>query len=883
MYFDDCLKKFFQKIKTYNLSSGFKVVLYQDRKLPEVALNIMFHIGSKDEKEGERGYAHLFEHLMFQGSLNSPVDYFKALEKYGARVNGGTTEDRTIYWEVFPKDLLEYVLFLESDRIKNLFPFVTEDRLSNQIEVVKNEKRQIVENQPYGIVDEAISELLFPENHPYRHPVIGYFEDLENASLKKMKNFFDKFYVPKNGSISICGDFEEDKVISLLEKYFGSIPSGKFIPPMNEWIPPIIGNPFMKVYSNVELKRVYYLWTVPTFFSLENKNLLLLSHLLSKGKDSPLQRRLVVENPYCQSVSALLFSGEVCGAFVISATLRKSGNEEIVEKIIFEEIGKIIKWGVDEKDLNSILLRIESSRLKSLENIGGFGGLSDILNFYSLYFGTPHYFKVDLEKLLATKKEEVESSLKKYINIEHFAKLSVEPKKETKIIPLKKPAVKIKMDLNLKSPIKEKSKGGLCIYKLKEEIIPFATFKMIFKKGAKDDPENLSGLASMVADLLDEGSNGKTNIEISKELKEIGAFYDISCQRDSITLSVSAPLRFCEKAVKLLSSMSFHPDFPEQEIERVRKLKKATIASGLKNPEEIGGKIFQALLFGKDSPYGHPLEGNFATLDAIKREEIVSFYDEAIRNAEKSFLAVGNFNEEVFKIVENETNKRKSKISPEKDLSSSDRTLSSKLYFLKFKDIPSSYITAFTLTEERNSPMFPSLNIFNAIFGGKFTSRLNKVMREEKGYTYGVRTSFILQKGKLPWMLETTVEKSKIREAILDIFSELKKITTNKPPSKIEFEEAKNGFLSRFLQNFETQEERAENFGKLIAIDLPIDFYQNYYKKFGKTTLEEVIENSKTIFKSDRISFLIVGDIDKKSLKSLPFEEIVEVKTEDFF
>ncbi|GEM_PF-429662 len=884
MFLDFYLERFFERIETYDLSSGFRVVLFEERKLPEVALNIMFHIGSKDEKEGERGYAHLFEHLMFQGSLNSPVDYFKALEKFGARVNGGTMEDRTIYFDVFPKDLLEYVFFLESDRLKNLFPFITEDRLLNQIEVVKNEKRQIIENQPYGIVDEAISELLFPENHPYRHPVIGYFEDLENATLKKMKSFFDRFYVPRNGSIAICGDFEKDKVIKLLEKYFGSIPSGKFVPPMNEWIPPIVGNPFMRVFSNVALKRVYYLWTVPSFFSNDNKNLILLSLLLSNGKDSPLQKRLVVENPYCQSVSASLFNGEVCGVFIISAILRKSENEKIVEKIIFEEINKIKNQGIEDKDFKSTLLSVESSRIKSLENIGGFGGLSDILNFYNLYFGKPDYFKIDLKNLFATKKEELKSSLQKYLSTQYFAKLSVEPKRKSECVTVNKPSVKIKMDFALQTPILERSKSGLNIYRLKEDIIPFSTFKIIFKKGAKDDPVNLSGLTSMVTDLLDEGSSGKTNIEISREFKEIGAFCDISCDKEAITISVQSPSRFCEKVADLLSSISFAPDFPEEEIERVRKLKIATNKSGLKNPEELGGKISRALLFGKDSPYGHLIEGNFASLNSIKREDIISFYSDILNNSEKSLLAVGNFNEEVIKIVEEKaSNKIKSKNFLKESISTPAPINSLRLFFLKFKDIPSAYITAFTLTEERNSLAFPSLSIFNTIFGGKFTSRLNKVMREEKGYTYGVRTLFLLQKGKLPWILETTVEKSKTSEAISDILSELEKITSSMPPTKEEFEEAKNGSLSRFLQNFETQEERAENFAKLIEMDLPVDFYKDYIKRFEKTTLKEVIENSKKIFTTDKISFLVVGNVDKTFLKNLPFKEITEITIEDFF
>ncbi|MCX7829829.1 MAG: insulinase family protein [Acidobacteria bacterium] len=883
MVFENELKKFFKKIEAKELSNGFRVVLYEDKRLPQVAVNITFHIGSKDEKEGERGYAHLFEHLMFQGSLNSPVDYFKALEKYGARVNGGTAEDRTIYWEVVPKGALEYVFFLESDRIKNLFPFVTKERLSNQIEVVKNEKRQIVENQPYGVSEEAISELLFPHEHPYRHPVIGYFEDLENATLEKMKSFFDRFYTPKNGSIAICGDIEKERTLELLEKYFGSIPSGNYYPAMKEWIPQIKGNPSMAVQSNVELKKIFYLWTVPSFFSEESKRLFVLSRILSKGKDSPLQKKLVVENPYCHSVSATLFNGEVCGVFSIVITLRKSEYEAKVEKIIFKEIDKIIKEGVEDKELNLILRGIESARVKALENLGGFGGLSDTLNFYRLYFGNPAYMEKEFKKLLKIRATEVESAANTFLSTSDFAKLSIFPKTEKKTIFVEKPEVKLNSDFKVEIPVLKKIKGGVGIYKLKESHIPFSTFVLMFKKGSKNDPKDKFGLAGMVSDLLDEGSSGKTNLEIAKELKEIGAFYDIICDQEAISLTISASSKYQEKAIKILSSMGLHPDFSEEEIERIKKLKISSILRSLKDPEAVGAKMARMVLLGKDTPYGHSPEGNISTIEEITKKDIVSFYKEASKKENISLLAVGDFEESGLNLFEKEVlNLPITKCSLDEPQAPQMKN-ESKIYFVNFKNIPSSFICAFTETVERISPLFPSVSIFNMILGGNFTSRLNKKMREEKGYTYGVKTFFLFQKGNLPWFLHSTVDLNKTNEAVLDILRELEKITGKEPPTKEEFDEAKNGFLARYLQNFETQEDRAANFSKLIAYNLPLDFYEKYYNSFQKTTLEEMVENSKSVFRKEKISFLIVGDVSKNNLKELPFDEIVELDPKEFF
>lgn len=883
MVYETELKKFFEKIEQRELRNGLKVVLYEDKRLPEVAVNIMFHLGSKDEKEGERGYAHLFEHLMFQGSLNSPVDYFKALEKYGARVNGGTAEDRTIYWEVFPKGVLEYVLFLESDRLKTLFPFVTEERLLNQIEVVKNEKRQIVENQPYGISEEAVSELLFPESHPYRHPVIGYFEDLENATTEKMKSFFERFYVPKNASIAVCGDIEKNEVFELLEKYFGSIPSGKYYPPMKEWIPKIKGNPSLSVESNVELKRIYYLWAVPSFFSEESKSLLLLSRLLSKGKDSPLQKKLVVENPLCQSVSASLFNGEVCSVFSITATLRKGEDEEKVEKIIFNEIEKLKANGIKKKELNSILVGIESARIKALENLGGFGGLSDTLNFYQLYYGNPKYVEKEFTELLKTKTEEVDESLQKYISTSDFAKLTIDKRITAKNIVIEKPEVKPISVFKLKTPIFEKLKSGASIYKLKENHIPFSTFLFMFNKGSKNDPKEKFGLAGMVSDLLDEGSGGKTNIQIAKELKEIGAFYETSCDSETISVSISLPSKFEEKGMEILSSMALHPDFSEEELIRVKKLKKSEILRDLKDPESVGMKISKMILWGKDSPYGHLTDGTISTIENITRDDVVSFYEKIIAQENISLLSVGDYKESSIDFLKKEIENCSPKKCSLSDPPEPEAYNKSKLYFVNFKNLPSAFISAFTTTVKITSPIFPSLSIFNTILGGQFTSRLNKKMREEKGYTYGVKTYFFLQKGNLPWFLYSTVELNKTIEAVSDILSEMDKMNAEVPPTKEEFEGAKNGFLARFIQNFETQEEKALKFGRLIANGLPLDFYEKHYERFAKATLEEVVENSKGVFKKENISFLIIGDVDKSYFKSLPFDEAIELDPKEFF
>jgi predicted Zn-dependent peptidase len=874
--------KISEKIKTYKLSNSFPILFYEDKRLPIVAINIAFHTGSKDEKEGETGYAHLFEHLMFQGSLNFPNDYFKSLEKYGASINGGTSEDKTVYWEVIPKGAIDYTLSLESDRIKNLFPFVNEERLKNQIDVVKNEKRQVIENEPYGIADEAISEIVFPEGHPYRHPVIGFFEDIDRATIEKMESFFKKFYVPRNGAIAICGDFDRERTLNLLEKLFGSIDEGKYHPPLREWVPEIKGKRNLVVQSNVVLKRNYYLFPIPNFFSKKEKDIYLLTKILSRGKDAPLQKRLMIENPLCQSVSASLFSGEVCGLFYVVATLRNEKDEEKVEEIIFEEIEKLRKGRLEEEELESIFTGIQSSMIRNMETLGGFGGLSDFLNHYQLFYGDPKYFERDYENLFGIKGEEITKSTKELISVEDYAKLTVKSHTK-KIVDINvNQNVEIKNGFSLNKWEKMNTKSLFQIFYSREETLPFVTHLVAFKCGSNEDPLKKEGLCEMVVDMFEEGAKGRSNLEISKELKSVGAFYETQVGADDIVVKISLPSKFSQKGAQLLSEIFFNPDFPENEIERVKSLKISSLKKDLKDPYEVGRRVSMAILYGKENPYGKPTSGRISTIEGMKRGDILNFYEEKFTQDRGALFSIGEFEEEDFDEIKKNSNNLK-KFSSSKGLISTKTSNDIKFHIVKMENFPSVEIFAFLETVDRTSVEYPALSVFNLILGGKFTSRLNKKMREERGYTYGVRTYFSLKKGKMAWFLNSTVEKESLALAISDIFTEIDGILHKNPPTEEEFLESRNGFLANYIRNFETQNLRATNFAKLFTMEFPTNLYEESYDRVVNLKLEEVIESSRKFFSKDKLTFVLVGDIREDQLKELNFGEVSELKAEDYF
>lgn len=873
-------EQFTGRIRKYELGNGLKIALYPDKRLPEAAVSIVYHIGSKDEMEGERGYAHLFEHLMFEGSEGSRMDYFKALEKYGATINGGTAEDKTIYWEVVPSSALEYVLWLESDRLKTLFPFINEERLNNQKEVVKNERRQVLESEPYGISEELLPELVFPEGHPYRHPVIGYAEDIDGSTIPRMKSFFDRFYVPRNASLAVAGDIDCEKVLSMIDKYFGDIGSGKYSPPMDEKVPEIRSLRRTTADDSVKLRKIYYAWPTPSLFSAEDRAFQLAAAYLGRGSDSPLVRRLTVDEALCQSISVSQWSGEVCGLFSIVMTLIEPGSKEMAEKIIFEELSKLKNEGPEEKELSSIIRRIEARTVKNLESLGGFSGVAGCLSMGNLTFGAPEYFVKDIENYSAVTPARIAGVLEKWTNEDFRAELDIVPKQEKASRAPVKPAVSLPEKFEFPRPRVSELGSKLEVWTVGDKSIPYTTFSLYLKAGGAYDPRGLEGLAQLTGELLDEGAAGMSNIEISKKLKEIAAIYDCGARYNYLNFSIEAPSEFREEALRLLSDIFLKPDFPEKEIERLKKIKISSIKKVVNSVEELGARVERSLLYGKNSPFGHPVSGRVASVEKITREDILGFYHDKFHPGLTALIAAGDFGEdlkekaqEMFGSFRNENEIRTIEAEPLREEST--------LYLLKKKGITSTYLSAFFHSIPRADARYPAVSVFNSILGGKFSSRLMRKMREQKGYTYGVHSYFTLQKGAMPWMAEAMVEKGKEREAIEDMTFEIENILGAEPPTGTEFREAKEGFLLRYFQNFETQQDLVDNFGRVFTMSLPLTFYEDTVNLAGKVTLDEVMTYPREVFSPEKLTFLAVGDYDE-SVAKLPFKKIVELKEEEF-
>lgn len=418
----------------YVLSNGLNVILHEDHTTPTVSVNTWYHVGSAYEKPGRTGFAHLFEHLMFEGSGHvAEGDFDKLLEAAGGENNGSTTEDRTNYYEDIPSNALELALYLDSDRMGFLLDAMTPEKVDGQRNVVKNERRQSYENRPYGLAWETIYKNLYPAGHPYSWPVIGSMEDLSAASYEDVVEFYKTYYVPNNASIVIAGDINPKETIKLVEKWYGSIPSGKPVPPLNPAAAKLYEEKFVILEDNVQLPRIYMAWITPSKFSPGDAEMDILSNILTGGKNSRLYQRLVYELQIAQDVNAFQNSGKLSSQFFIIATARAGHNLTEIKNIIQEEIDKLKKEPPGERELKRAVNQIEASFLDALERVGGFNGKADLLNSYFYYAGNPDYANEDLARYKALSPEDIQSAVQTYLLDNARVILSIVPKGKTEL------------------------------------------------------------------------------------------------------------------------------------------------------------------------------------------------------------------------------------------------------------------------------------------------------------------------------------------------------------------------------------------------------------------------------------------------------------------
>ena len=390
------------------LSNGLDVILHQDHAIPLVAINVWYHVGSKDEEVGRTGFAHLFEHVMFEGSKHHNSSHFEPLQKAGANLNGSTTQDRTNYWEDVPSNYLELALWLEADRMGFLLDALDQQRFDVQRDVVKNERRQSYENRPYGMASWYIQEALFPMPHPYHWMTIGSQEDLDAATLEDTKSFFRRFYSPSNASLAITGDFQHDQALELVDRYFGDLSPGPALPRMGRHDSALAGRVELEMRDRVSLPRVYITWPTPPAFEPDDAPLDMLQAILADGLSSRLHRALVYEQQIAQSVDIRYYPGEIAGQFQVQVTAAANHDLPQVEAATDAELVRVQQEPPSDQEITRVKNRIEASHYRQLAHIGGFGGRADQLNYFNVFAVDPGLINTSLDRYLEVQREDIQ-------------------------------------------------------------------------------------------------------------------------------------------------------------------------------------------------------------------------------------------------------------------------------------------------------------------------------------------------------------------------------------------------------------------------------------------------------------------------------------------
>jgi zinc protease len=857
------------QFEKFVLPNGLQVILHEDHSTPIVAVNIWYHVGSKNEKRGRTGFAHLFEHMMFQGSQHVPGEYFAPLEKIGASLNGSTTEDRTNYWENVPRNYLELALWMESDRMGFLLPGIDQAKLDNQRDVVKNERRQSVDNQPYGRVYEAILEALYPPEHPYSWPVIGSMEDLSAASLEDVKEFFRMYYAPNNASLCIAGDFDPAEAKRLVKKYFASIPPGPPITRIEKWIPQLTEEKRIHMTDRVSLPRIYMAWHSPALFDDGDAEMEMLASILARGKNSRLYRSLVYEKQIAQDVRAYQDSKEIAGTFEIVVTARPGHPLRELENAIDAELRALLQEGLTQEEVQSAINAWEARFIRRLQSVGGFGGKADMLNMYNTFAGDPGFYREDYRRHLAVTPEGVLNAARKWLQLDRRVVVWVEPLGELKadtavqIDRSKQPAAGPNPSVKLPEIKTFQLSNGLRVLVAEQHELPLVQFQLVVHTGWAADPEGKPGVSSLTSDLQDEGTEHRTALQIAQELKDIGASLSTRSSFDASEVSLNTLTRHLDKALDIFADVVIHPTFPEDELQRKKKEYLARILQENQQPFTASLKAFLRTLYGKDHPYGQPFTGTGTpeSIQKIQRDDLLKFYRNYFKPNNATLIVVGDVHPgKIKKLLEKKLGDWKPGDIPAVRIPEARQLKKTEVYIVDKPGAVQSVIIAGHLGVPRNTPDYYKIQVMNAILGGKFTSRINLNLREDKGYTYGARSMFMFRKAAGPFLVYAPVHTQYTKQSLEEILKELRGIIKDRPVTDEELEDTKNNLILGYPKRFETIGQIAGHLAEMVTYNLPRDTFERFVPEIERITAKDVMEAASRYLHPDRLLIVVVGD-----------------------
>ena len=865
-------------VKEYKLKNGLTVLLHEDHSTPIVAVNAWYHVGSKNEAPGRTGFAHLFEHMMFQGSGNY-IDGWRAVDELGGNVNGTTNEDRTYYYEAIPSNFLERTLYMEADRMGNLLAAMDQAKLDNQRDVVKNERRFRVDNVPYGTMGERIDEIMYPENHPYHHSVIGSMADLSAASIDDVKNFFRQYYVPNNAYLALSGDFNEKQARAWIEKYFGKIKAGAKIDRPNVPMPQL-SSVIRKQYEDpfANLPRVNLVWPGVRQYHADEPALDILANVLSTGRGSRLQSNLIFGKELAQQVFASDGTSEIGGQFQISATARQGKSLDEIEQEINKEIERVKKDGVTADEVNRAVSAREAQAIYGLQTVLGKGGrIAD----YAGYVGQPNYFQQDLDRYLKVTPDEVKRVANQYLGANHLVMAyvpsktppppaatdkpaSTETKKKDTALIAKQEAMLPKggPDPKFTLPAIEKSKlsNGLNLWVVQQHELPIVSMNLVINGGGAVESADKSGVASMTAAMLTQGTKNHSALDISNSLQAIGAQVNGGAGWDNSGVSMQTITKNLDKALDIYADVVTNAAFPDQEFQQLKRRTLGGLLQRKASATAVAGVVYDKVLYG-EQPYGRQLTGDEKTIKALGRDDLASFYRANYVPNNSTLIVVGDVQPADIK-ARLEKAFANWKAGDVKAYNLSEQRMAAKpaIYIVDKPGAAQSSVSIGAVGIERSNPDYYAVQVMNSILGGGGTARLFMNLREDKGYTYGAYSRFTPRRAAGPFSASGEIQTVSTKEAVQEFLKEINGIRGTRPVTQTELEVNKQTFIRRFPAGFETVGGISNQLANLVTYTLPDSYFNDYIRNINAVTVDDVNRVANKYLDPSKMAIVIVGD-----------------------
>jgi zinc protease len=879
-------ERFRIKHQKFVLDNGLTLLVHEDHSVPLVAVNVWYHVGSRNERRGKTGFAHLFEHFFFNGSENYPHGFREAMDDLGANNRNGTTNtDRTNFFEDVPTSALERTLYLEADRMGFLAGHISKEMLERERGVVQNEKRQ-GENQPYGRVFTEIVGRIYPASHPYSWSTIGSMEDLNAASLDDIKEWYRSYYGPNNAVLSLAGDITPQRALELVNKYFGGIQPVAPLTRTARWVPRLEHNMRDQMEDRVPQARIYRVYHAPAWGDPETDQLGLFANVLAGSKSARLTRRLVYEKELVTGVGAGVNDSELTGTFIITATVKPGVEPATVEREMDATVRELVEQGPTAEELRRAQSRTLADFVRGAEALGGFGGRSDILAESMTYGGDPEAYLKRLATTANASPTEVRAAAKKWLDQPHYTML-VKPypklaAAESRLDRKQLPALGGAPEVSFPAVQRAELKNGLKVLLLERHTTPLVQMALAVDAGYASDPAQKAGTASLALALMDEGTKTRDAFQIVDALDALGARVFTRSTLDLSLVHMQALPANLRPALDLFADVVLNPAFPPEMFVIQQKRRLAQIGQEKAQPNTVALRVLPKLLYGSTHAYANPFSGSGdeRTVAALTREDLRSWHAQWFRPNNSTLVVTGDVKlAELLPQLEQAFGAWPRGAVPTKQLAAAPRTAGRKVYLLDKPDAAQSVIVAAHVSEPGGQTEDIAIETVLRNFGGMSTSRLNRNLRLDKHWSYGTSGQLMQARGQRPFVVVAPVQTDKTKEAMVEVAKELRGVAGERPLAGEEYASIMRNMTLRLPGRFETLDDLENAALTQLNYGLPTDYWAHYAEHVRALSEPQLAAAARKFVRPEEVIWIVVGDLQKveKGIRELNYGEVVRL------